>query len=122
MPRFVEENPGLRISLMHVDCDLYQPTRVAIETLWPRVVRGGVVIFDDYGIRPGGRERGRRRVLRPAERDAAPLRLGHEPGRLRGQAVTRQLDLLLINPGSRPAVYQSLGARLPPSSRRSGPG
>jgi hypothetical protein len=37
---------------MHVDCDLYQPTRVAMETLWPRVVRGGVVIFDDYGIRP----------------------------------------------------------------------
>jgi hypothetical protein len=52
VPRFVEENPGLRISLMHVDCDLYQPTRVAMETLWPRVVRGGVVIFDDYGIRP----------------------------------------------------------------------
>jgi hypothetical protein len=52
VPRFVEENPGLRISLMHVDCDLYRPTRVAMETLWPRVVRGGVVVFDDYGVRP----------------------------------------------------------------------
>ncbi|MBU0778351.1 TylF/MycF family methyltransferase [Patescibacteria group bacterium] len=52
IPRFVVENPGLRISLLHVDCDLYQPTKVALEVLWPRVVNGGVVIFDDYGIRP----------------------------------------------------------------------
>jgi hypothetical protein len=52
VPRFIEENPGLRICLLHVDCDLYRPTKVALEHLWPRVVRGGVVIFDDYGIRP----------------------------------------------------------------------
>jgi hypothetical protein len=52
VPRYLDENPGLRISLMHVDCDLYQPTKVAMQYLWPRVVRGGVVIFDDYGIRP----------------------------------------------------------------------
>jgi hypothetical protein len=52
VPRYVEENSGLRISLLHVDCDLYMPTRVALETLWPRVVRGGVVVFDDYGVRP----------------------------------------------------------------------
>lgn len=52
VPRFVEENPGLRICLLHVDCDLYQPTKTALELLWPRVVTGGVVLFDDYGIRP----------------------------------------------------------------------
>jgi hypothetical protein len=52
VPRFVKENPGLRISLLHVDCDLYRPTKTALEELWPRVVRGGVVVFDDYGIRP----------------------------------------------------------------------
>jgi hypothetical protein len=52
VPRFVEEHPGLRICLLHVDCDLYRPTKTALEVLWPRVVNGGVVIFDDYGIRP----------------------------------------------------------------------
>lgn len=52
VPRFIEENPGLRISLLHIDCDLYLPTKTALEVLWPRVVNGGVVIFDDYGIRP----------------------------------------------------------------------
>ena len=52
VPDFVETNPGLRISLLHIDCDLYRPTRAALEALWPRVVRGGVVVLDDYGIRP----------------------------------------------------------------------
>jgi hypothetical protein len=52
VPRFVEENSGLRISLLHIDCDLYTPTRVALRNLWPRVVKGGVVVLDDYGVRP----------------------------------------------------------------------
>lgn len=52
VPRFVEEHPGLRISLLHFDCDLYRPTKVGLECLWPRVVPGGVVLFDEYGIRP----------------------------------------------------------------------
>lgn len=52
VPKFVKDNPGLRISLMHFDCDLYHPTKTALETFWPLVVKGGVVLFDEYGIRP----------------------------------------------------------------------
>lgn len=52
VPKFIEENPGLRISLIHFDCDLYRPTKVALEAFWPLVVPGGVVLFDEYGIRP----------------------------------------------------------------------
>lgn len=48
--RFVEENPGVRFSLIHFDCDLYEPTRAALTALWPKVARGGVVLFDEYGI------------------------------------------------------------------------
>lgn len=47
---FCEENPGVRFSLIHFDCDLYIPTKAALEALWPRVQRGGVVMFDEYGI------------------------------------------------------------------------
>lgn len=50
VPAFVEKNPGLRISLLHFDCDLYRPTKTALEHFYPRVVRGGVIIFDEYGI------------------------------------------------------------------------
>lgn len=52
VPQFVADNPGLRISLLHFDCDMYQPTKVGLEHLWPLVVPGGVVLFDEYGIRP----------------------------------------------------------------------
>lgn len=52
VPRWVTENPGHRISLLHCDVDLYRPTKVALEQLWPLVVPGGVVLFDEYGIPP----------------------------------------------------------------------
>ena len=40
------------LSLLRVDCDLYSSTRTVLETLYPRVSRGGWVIIDDYGILP----------------------------------------------------------------------
>ena len=52
VPRFVRDNPGLRICLLHFDCDVYVPTKVGLEQLWPLVVKGGLVVFDEYGIRP----------------------------------------------------------------------
>lgn len=51
VPAFCEENPGVRFSLVHFDCDLYRPTKAALEALWPRVSRGGVVLFDEYSIK-----------------------------------------------------------------------
>lgn len=52
VPQYVRENPGMRISLLHFDADMYRPTLAGLEHLWPLVVRGGVVIFDEYGIPP----------------------------------------------------------------------
>jgi hypothetical protein len=48
IPRFVSENPGLRISLLHFDADLYEPTKCALEHLYPLVAKGGVVCLDVY--------------------------------------------------------------------------
>jgi hypothetical protein len=48
--QFVRENPGVRFSLLHLDCDLYKPTRAVLHALWDKVTRGGVVIFDEYAI------------------------------------------------------------------------
>lgn len=36
-------------SYIHIDLDLYKPTKSAIEYLWPQLVIGGVLICDDYG-------------------------------------------------------------------------
>ncbi|MBZ0319435.1 MAG: class I SAM-dependent methyltransferase [Anaerolineae bacterium] len=47
---YVAKNPGLRISLLHLDLDLEAPTFTALEAFWPRVVRGGIVILDEYAV------------------------------------------------------------------------
>jgi hypothetical protein len=52
LPKFLEENPGVRISLLHFDVDLYKPTKLGLELLYDRVVKGGVVVFDEYGLVP----------------------------------------------------------------------
>ena len=50
VPKYVADNPGLRISLLHLDMDLYEPTKIALEQLYPKVVAGGVVLLDEYGM------------------------------------------------------------------------
>ncbi len=50
-PAFVADNPGVRFSLVHFDCDLYQPTRAALEAFWPKLSRGGILLFDEYAIK-----------------------------------------------------------------------
>lgn len=50
IPRWAADNPGVRLSVLHLDFDLYEPTKVALEALYPRVVPGGLVVFDEYGF------------------------------------------------------------------------
>ena len=47
IPRYVDENKHLLISLLYLDFDLYAPTKAALQHLLPRVVAGGVVAFDE---------------------------------------------------------------------------
>ena len=49
--RYVATSPGMRISLLHLDLDLADATRAALEAFWPRVSRGGIVVFDEYAVR-----------------------------------------------------------------------
>lgn len=48
LPKFLEENPGFRISLLYIDVDIERPTYIALKNLWNRVVPGGVIVFDEY--------------------------------------------------------------------------
>ena len=49
-PQYVSERPGARISLLYLDMDVSEPTYAALEALWPRVVKGGIVVFDEYAF------------------------------------------------------------------------
>ena len=47
IPRFVEENRHLVVALLYLDFDLYEPTKVAIETFLPRMPKGSIIAFDE---------------------------------------------------------------------------
>lgn len=47
IPEFIAETPHLVVSLLFLDFDLYEPTRVAIESFLPRMPVGAVVAFDE---------------------------------------------------------------------------
>ena len=53
VPDYVEAHPELRIALLNLDTDVYEPAEVVLEHLYPLVVPGGVVVLDDYGTFPG---------------------------------------------------------------------
>jgi len=46
-----------RFCFVHIDVDLYQPTRDSFEFFYPRLMPNGVMVFDDYGTEkfPGAR-------------------------------------------------------------------
>lgn len=55
IPKFVTDNPHLVVSLLFLDFDLYEATKVAIEFCLPRMPKGAVIAFDeiDNPIWPG---------------------------------------------------------------------
>ena len=54
-PDFVASRPHLMVSLLYLDADMYEPTKVALETFLPRMPKGALVAFDelDNPIWPG---------------------------------------------------------------------
>lgn len=53
VPEYCEANPALKISLLNLDTDVYEPAATILDHLWPRIVPGGILILDDYGVFPG---------------------------------------------------------------------
>jgi len=53
VPKYVKTNPELRISLLNIDVDIYEPVVTILKYLYPRVVKGGIIMLDDYGVFPG---------------------------------------------------------------------
>ena len=47
IPKYIEEHPHLLISLLYLDFDIYEPTKAALEHFYPRVVKGGIIAFDE---------------------------------------------------------------------------
>lgn len=57
IPPVLSALPEARWSFVHVDVDLYEPTRACLEYFYPRMTAGGIMLCDDYGTPafPGAR-------------------------------------------------------------------
>lgn len=75
-----------QVAILRLDTDWYESTRVGLEVLYPRLVPGGVCIFDDYGHWQGLDERStstsrRRGSGRSCTRSTSPVESSSRPGR-----------------------------------------
>ena len=53
VPSYVKANPELKISLLNLDTDIYEPAVTILEHLYPKITKGGILMLDDYGTHPG---------------------------------------------------------------------
>ena len=47
LPKFLETNAE-QARLINIDCDIYSSTKTVLDLLAPRIVKGAVIIFDEY--------------------------------------------------------------------------
>ncbi len=46
---FPDSAPNLKkFALVHIDTDFYLSVKACLEWLWPRMVKGGIIVLDDY--------------------------------------------------------------------------
>jgi hypothetical protein len=47
LPRYLKDNPETIVALAYFDFDIYEPTKVALESLLPHLTKGSVLAFDE---------------------------------------------------------------------------
>ncbi len=56
LPLFLKKNKHIKISLLHLDLDVFRPTLFVLEKLFDKVVKGGIILLDDYAQISGATE------------------------------------------------------------------
>ena len=49
LPIYLRNNKGFKISLLHLDLDIFRPTKFVLEQLFNRMQKNGIILIDDYG-------------------------------------------------------------------------
>lgn len=47
IPKYIQDNPHIVVSLLYLDMDVYEPTKKALENFVPRMPKGSVIVFDE---------------------------------------------------------------------------
>ena len=53
LSKYLDRNPSCRIAMLHLDMGIKEPTKYALDLLFSRVVKGGLILFDDYSTVKG---------------------------------------------------------------------
>lgn len=48
IPKYLDDNPGFRISFLYIDLDIENPTYTSLSLLYDKIVPGGIIVLDDY--------------------------------------------------------------------------
>jgi hypothetical protein len=51
IPPFLEENKHLLVSLLYLDMDLYEPTKMALKFFLPKMTKGSIIAFDELNCK-----------------------------------------------------------------------
>ncbi len=51
IPAYLKDNSHLIVSLLYLDFDVYEPTRIALEHFVPRMPKGAVIGFDELSVK-----------------------------------------------------------------------
>ena len=47
IPKYIEDNPHVVVSLLYLDFDVYEPTKTALKYFIPRMPKGSIIAFDE---------------------------------------------------------------------------
>ena len=50
---YLNEYKSSKISLLHIDVDVYYPTKIILDKLFDKISNNGIILFDDYSIIDG---------------------------------------------------------------------
>ncbi len=53
LPEYLAAKPETKASLVHIDVDVYEPTKVILDLMFERIVPSGLLVLDDYAIVSG---------------------------------------------------------------------
>jgi O-methyltransferase len=58
IPHRFPEVENEKFAFVHIDVDLYQPIKDSLEFFYPRMIKGGIIVLDDYGANyfPGAKK------------------------------------------------------------------
>ena len=53
VPNYLKLNPKLKISLLNLDVDFYEPSMSILKNFYPKLSKDGILMLDDYGVWDG---------------------------------------------------------------------